>query len=1418
LSKTIYIPEDKVYLIREYFRVGGEGNDYYFVFFSGTLYTFNNGEEDRNTLDSLISALDEADMNSTADELIANTENVLNCDYVAYFMSRIPRVIAGRVNEGHMSIFNNPYFNVLESPEYKKLLSIDNFRDVTYDTEAGAYPRYTKKDGNDVPHFDGLFHGTKLSSAMNIVKKGITPDETKSTFLQGNIKHPDTVFLSSEYSTACGYAARWAKRFDTELGDLPVVFEIDPERVDKNRIVIDYDIYNKFGNGVDDKYEKVITNTGRRGYISAIKTDKIVDTVKDNPVRYNRVGYRGVVKPSAIRKIHVFIDRSQAMAAKPEFTFTTTEEFLRSIPMIEQSIAGLDEDKKTLPPYEADEFEIGSEGGNNDYFHLKESYTPDLSEIGEVVYSWDFDEESYTEWLADAELEDSPESKMEYITDNVTFDLEYMDAETFHRCGYDSKSYDEIVDMFGEMKAKEMIEDCLNNGEGRFETAELYSDDVFDINNPDELNNAVMHQMPHGEYHKNARGFILTNGVMVYTEAEHNLITGINGITSKFQFIRLGNIRVLPNSVDLGKQPTDAQRSVLREIISSYQGEEFYLDIFSEAGEIGAKYNNADWRYIMGEIDRYYSEGIRPQGGGSMYESVDENMSTELDQSEVNLSSFKVNDTLAPKLWDGNKLNPRARLRLLDIADDFWESTDVNWVKPCGIKLTGSICNFNWSKFSDIDLHLVVDFSEVDERKDFVQEYFDGKKNAWNQDHKNLKIYGYPVELYVEDVDAKTESGGIYDLEQNKWVKAPNRDDIKSIGLNKYDIKAIVAKYATMIEDICREADETDDKHILDEIGKKAHKLLNKIKRMRKFGLERSGESDPFNIAYKCYRRMGYLDMLFDVKSKLYDKVKSITESIDKQVNFFELAKERFGVTNDIRECGYILPDGSMLDFSGKHTLDSKTDSSFLSGRRSVDHRDISDLGFERDGKTKTGNNIDMTQFIRMGAIRMHASRYGSIINLYMKPTDEQVAVLSRLFRYSNGCAVVEIGDGDESLSYAEYEDANPRRIINDIIRYFSEGISLIGNVTESTRKNKFILKEYFQNKTSDLYSYFKYWKGADDMDKVEDLYYHCPYAFREYFEDMQVDDIVDYNDEDQALGYIRDEDLAEHFLSRIGNYAEWADLPSWFYMELSENPVVKNEWLVHFSNASDVISTDGFAYGSEEIDRLGLTVYEDKYGPGYNFAFRPNNIPSSKFDKYGEDFVMFRASGVEVFHDGDMERQVIFDGDTAKDFVYIRLEDHEYVVKDQLTGRIIYHNENVYYAIDWVINNYLQYRKRILHGKNGINEEVVADGNSAHNVYKNRWIKERELLKKYILNYGILMTSRENGKTYKIIYDTELSNKIGVNYCLCLQYDQYTGQEGNSIYVRALDKFTQRMFKPQFDTRGFDNEVGGGDDVIYGE
>lgn len=260
--------------------------------------------------------------------------------------------------------------------------------------------------------------------------------------------------------------------------------------------------------------------------------------------------------------------------------------------------------------------------------------------------------------------------------------------------------------------------------------------------------------------------------------------------------------------------------------------------------------------------------------------AIKENIEPEVESSEVDLSSFKKKDSLVPSIWkDEDTLNSKVRLKLLDIADDFWEFVNITWVEPKGIILTGSICNFNWSKFSDIDLHLIVDFDEIDDRDDFVRDYMDTKKNEWNNEHKSLKIMDYPVELYVQNIDEIPEAGGIYDLEENKWLRKPNKDDIKPIGLNKFSIKDRAATIMTIIDDMWDVLNSTDDMYDIRQLGKDASKLWDKVKKMRKNSLSKNGEGGAGNIVYKVMRRMGYLDKIFDLRSAIYDKLNSVTEA-----------------------------------------------------------------------------------------------------------------------------------------------------------------------------------------------------------------------------------------------------------------------------------------------------------------------------------------------------------------------------------------------------------------------------------------------------------------------------------------------------------------------------------------------------------
>lgn len=244
--------------------------------------------------------------------------------------------------------------------------------------------------------------------------------------------------------------------------------------------------------------------------------------------------------------------------------------------------------------------------------------------------------------------------------------------------------------------------------------------------------------------------------------------------------------------------------------------------------------------------------------------------------ADIDFSSFTPQQELNPKIWPNGKINSRVRLRLMDIADDFFETLKIDWLKPLDILLTGSMANYNWSKYSDFDLHLLLDFSDVDENVDFVHEYFTAKKKLWNEEHENLMIYGFPVEVYVQDISEPLVSNGIYSLYKNKWVVEPNKDAIKSLGNEKETIKTKAIETMEKIDALYNATFSINHGYDGEKIIAQIKKLINIIKGIRKESLTNGGEMSAGNIFFKILRRTGYIEKLFNTKTLAYDRKESI--------------------------------------------------------------------------------------------------------------------------------------------------------------------------------------------------------------------------------------------------------------------------------------------------------------------------------------------------------------------------------------------------------------------------------------------------------------------------------------------------------------------------------------------------------------
>lgn len=242
--------------------------------------------------------------------------------------------------------------------------------------------------------------------------------------------------------------------------------------------------------------------------------------------------------------------------------------------------------------------------------------------------------------------------------------------------------------------------------------------------------------------------------------------------------------------------------------------------------------------------------------------------------NKIDLTSFQVKTKLNDKFFDDNdNLKSKVRLRLLDIVDEFISSFKFKDLVVEDIVLTGSLSNYNWSKYSDVDLHVILDFKKINKDVDLLREFFNSAKINWNNEHGNLKIYGFPVEVYIEDKNDTTESNGVYSIEKNKWVKKPI---YKKIIYDKPTITKKAFNLITTIDSICDKFNKDNDNYENNTIIKEIDDILKKIINMRRVGLKNNGEFSNENIVYKILRRYGYLDKLYELKIKLYDIVNSL--------------------------------------------------------------------------------------------------------------------------------------------------------------------------------------------------------------------------------------------------------------------------------------------------------------------------------------------------------------------------------------------------------------------------------------------------------------------------------------------------------------------------------------------------------------
>ena len=223
--------------------------------------------------------------------------------------------------------------------------------------------------------------------------------------------------------------------------------------------------------------------------------------------------------------------------------------------------------------------------------------------------------------------------------------------------------------------------------------------------------------------------------------------------------------------------------------------------------------------------------------------------------------NIAYHDQLCPAAWRGSRLDPEVRATLLEIALIFTHYLEIPDFKVIDVVLTGSMANYNWTKYSDFDVHVVTRYRDL-ECDDLAEAFYRAKKQIWNDQH-DITVHGHEAELYVEDVEEPPVSAGMYSLIRGQWIDLPGFEPPE---IHRGAVNAKVQDLIKQITSAVSDADSSED------LGR----IKTKLRNMRRAGLDTGGEFSVENLAFKVLRNMGYIEELHQAYLSRQDRELSL--------------------------------------------------------------------------------------------------------------------------------------------------------------------------------------------------------------------------------------------------------------------------------------------------------------------------------------------------------------------------------------------------------------------------------------------------------------------------------------------------------------------------------------------------------------
>ena len=239
--------------------------------------------------------------------------------------------------------------------------------------------------------------------------------------------------------------------------------------------------------------------------------------------------------------------------------------------------------------------------------------------------------------------------------------------------------------------------------------------------------------------------------------------------------------------------------------------------------------------------------------------------------------AIEKHNELNQKLFDGDHLKSEVREKAEEIINEFLKILAEDEVKLIvrDVILTGSNASYNYTKDSDIDLHIIADTKSFEESADVYAKLYRAYGRIFGNKFE-ISFYGIPVEIYVETESNPVVSNGIYSVMFDKWVKEPS-----AIAIPEIDQKAINKAAKPWIDEAKALIKEVDDNVADGE--EEIDGYITRIYELRQKGIYSAAgnEYSTENLIFKEVRNAGLLDKLKKLKNVLISKKLSLEEGIN---------------------------------------------------------------------------------------------------------------------------------------------------------------------------------------------------------------------------------------------------------------------------------------------------------------------------------------------------------------------------------------------------------------------------------------------------------------------------------------------------------------------------------------------------------